>query len=299
MVTKLAQNNDSTLDPIKIGHKFAMFHPKNLSTQTADASNLIPGTPCHLTECHVWWWRWSQQPRPWRSEPRSWYHKAETWFDQKPKSSSLKKIRSAKSKTNWKKTVKKKKKKKNSLSCSPKPTFPMLFLANPPLAPSARLQLRREKRGSPQMPWPLVQPLPTRVPMPTAMPRGSMGIFCLKKTVVTFCGDVWPKMLFLGDFLTKRNLDLWKNIRDCEKKIWFFFSEVRDPNVKDLWKTPETVANQTARCSVTGLPANSAWHSWAVPEGRRIPSWLSGQSSHPQSNLKPKTPSDQNFQGIT
>jgi len=38
----------------------------------------------------------------------------------------------------------------------------------PHAAPS--LQLLREKRGRPQMPWPLVQPLPTRVPMPTATP---------------------------------------------------------------------------------------------------------------------------------
>eukprot|EP00438_Fugacium_kawagutii_P027000 Skav232498 [mRNA] locus=scaffold1096:12153:28826:- [translate_table: standard] len=39
-----------------------------------------------------------------------------------------------------------------------------------PMKVGTEIQLRKENLGRPQMPWPLVHPLPTRVPMPTATP---------------------------------------------------------------------------------------------------------------------------------
>mmetsp|Transcript_79804 Transcript_79804/g.140861 ORF Transcript_79804/g.140861 Transcript_79804/m.140861 type:complete len:157 (+) Transcript_79804:529-999(+) len=39
-----------------------------------------------------------------------------------------------------------------------------------PMNVGTAIQLRKLKRGRPQMPWPLVQPLPMRVPMPVQNP---------------------------------------------------------------------------------------------------------------------------------
>lgn len=49
-------------------------------------------------------------------------------------------------------------------------------------------QLREDKRGSPQMPWPLVQPRPTRVPMPTKVAPTRYRAMC---SLESFSADLF------------------------------------------------------------------------------------------------------------
>ena len=60
-----------------------------------------------------------------------------------------------------------------------------------PAFPRPSFQLLVEKRGRPQIPWPEVQPFPTRVPIPTATPGVEMEKKIHPGCLGYFGGDWW------------------------------------------------------------------------------------------------------------